>query len=198
MIILDIEATGTHPYRHSILSIGAIDFENTKRRFYEECRIWEGAHVMDEALLVNGFARESLANPSKNSEGDIVKNFFAWLKESRDHTIAGQNPSFDIDFLKAASERNHIDFPLAHRSFDLHSMVYLHMVQYGITPPMEKGRSALNSDSIMAYVGIPVEPHPHNALNGALYEAEAFSRILYGKSLLKEFSQYQVFRVNKK
>lgn len=192
MIILDVEATGTHPYKHSLLSIGAVDFNNPERRFYAECRMWAGAHVMDEALEVNGFDKESLTDPAKKSEGEIVKEFFKWLFESKVHTIAGQNPSFDIDFLKAATERNHLDFPLAHRSLDLHSVVYLHMVEHGIVPPVEKGRSALNSDSIMAYVGIPVEPHPHNALNGALYEAEAFSRILYGKNLLSKFAQYPI------
>jgi len=39
MIVADIEATGLDPRKHSILSIGAVDFEHPERQFYGECRI---------------------------------------------------------------------------------------------------------------------------------------------------------------
>jgi hypothetical protein len=66
------------------------------------------------------------------------------------------------------------------------------MIERGITPPVEKGRSDLGLEEITTYVGIPTEPHPHLALNGALYEAEAFSRLLHHKNLLPQFSQYPI------
>ena len=44
----------------------------------------------------------------------------------------------------------------------------------------------------MEYVGIPVEPHPHNALNGAKQSTEAISRLLYDKKLLPEFDKYPI------
>jgi hypothetical protein len=37
-----------------------------------------------------------------------------------------------------------------------------------------------------------IEPRPHNALNWAKYEAEAFSRYFYGKKLLPEFEKYDI------
>jgi hypothetical protein len=55
MIVCDCEFSGTDPILHSLVSIGAVDFLDPSRQFYAECRIWEGAHVMDEALEVNGF-----------------------------------------------------------------------------------------------------------------------------------------------
>ena len=49
MIIIDVEASGTEHDKHSIVSLGAIDFDNPENRFYRECKVWTGAHIMDEA-----------------------------------------------------------------------------------------------------------------------------------------------------
>ncbi len=57
---------------------------------------------------------------------------------------------------------------------------------------MKDGKSLLDSDAVMTYVGIPTEPKPHIALNGALWEAEAISRLLYQKNLLSQFEQYPI------
>ena len=38
MIILDIETTGVNPEKHAIVSVGAVDFLNPSRTFYEECK----------------------------------------------------------------------------------------------------------------------------------------------------------------
>ncbi len=187
MIVVDIEATGVEANKHSIVSIGAVDFSDPKRQFYEECRIFPGAHVMDEALAVNGFSLEAINDPKKPSDREVVEHFLKWALDSAEHTIAGQNPAFDRDFIKATAERYHLDWPLAHRTIDLHSVCYLHQIKRGIVPPVENKRSNLNSDAIMAYVGLPTEPKPHKAINGARYEAEAFSRLFYDKGLSDEF-----------
>jgi hypothetical protein len=66
------------------------------------------------------------------------------------------------------------------------------MTSRGITPPVLNKKTDLNSDKIMEYVGIPTEPHPHKALNGAIWELEAFSRLLYGKGILTDFEKYPI------
>lgn len=195
MIILDIETTGTDPRVHSIASIGAVDFSHPERRFYEECRIFPTAHIDPEGLAVNGFTEEQLEDASKKTDGEIVVDFLHWLSESEEQTIAGQNPMVvDVPFLRAVSERYHLNNTFAHRSLDLHSVCFLHMIERGVMPPVDsiKKHTALNSKAIMEYVGIPEEPHPHNALTGALYEAEAFYRLFNGKNLLEEFKKYQL------
>jgi len=192
MIILDVESTGVDEMKHSILSVGAIDFDNPSNQFYEECRAFDGAHVMEEALAVNGFTRQQAFDLNKQSDRDLIKHFIEWTKSVKEHTFAGQNPSFDRDFLHRAADRYHLEWPFAFRSLDQHSVCYTHMVLKGITPPVANNRSDLNSDKIMQYVGIPAEPHPHNALNGAKVAAEALSRLLYSKNLLPEFKDYPV------
>lgn len=192
MIIVDVESTGTEPTKHSILSIGAIDFLNPKNQFYGECRIWDGAHVMDEALAVNGFSREEIVSEKKQTEESLVKSFLTWVNSVSENTIAGQNPSFDRDAIHKASERYHINWPLAYRTIDLHTVCYFHMIKNGVIPPIANKRTDLNSDKIMKYVGIPVEPHPHNALNGAKVATEALSRLFYNKSLIDDFKSYHL------
>ncbi len=194
MIILDVEASGTDYDKHSIVSIGALDFDNPNNQFYDECRIWDGAHIQPSALEVNGFTEAELTDQSKKTEAEITRAFIAWAEDLRDWTIVGQNPSFDRDFVRAAAHRAHLDYPFPHRTIDTHSVAYTHMVKRGLMPPFdkEKHRSALNLDAILQYVGIPAEPSPHNALTGAFCHAEVVSRLLYGRQLLPEFEVYPI------
>ncbi len=192
MIVVDIETTGTNPGKHSILSIGAIDLSRPELIFNEECRIWEGAHVEPEALKVNGYTEEQITDPAKQTEEALIKKFLAWMEEREDRTVAGQNPSFDTGFIRSASARCSVNMPLAYRTIDLHSIVYYHMVRRGETPPTIHHHSAINSDLIMAYVGIPAEPKPHIAINGATWEAEALHRLLYDKPLLTRFEAFPI------
>ena len=191
MIVVDVEASGTEPHKHSIVSVGAIDFDKPDRQLYAECHIWDGAHVMDEALEVNGFTLEQIKDPKKQTEGELVHKFIEWALEAPDRTLAGQNPSFDRDFLRNAAERaGHTDWPFAFRTIDTHTLCYMHMVKRGLIPPLEHQRSALDLDAVLNYCGIPREPEPHNALTGAKSHAEVISRLLYGKRLLPEFEQF--------
>lgn len=192
MIVVDVETTGTDPHKNSILSIGAVDMEKPEDTFYAECRAWDGAHIDAEALAVNGFTEEQAKDPQKSSETEITKAFFDWFAARNNQILGGQNPLFDLGFIKAASDRGHLENPLASRSIDQHSLAYAHMLGRRIEPPVMHKKSALNSDSIMAYVGIPPEPKPHIALNGALWEAEAMSRLLHKKNLLPRFKDFPI------
>ncbi len=195
MIIIDVEASGVEYNLHSIVSVGALDLDHPERRFYEECRVWDGAHIDDQALEVNGFTREEITDPTKESENDLAHHFIDWAMPTYDRTLAGQNVSFDRDFIKAAAQRaGHTEFPFAYRTIDSHTLCWMHMVKRGLIPPVdpEKHRSALNLDAVLNYCGIPAEPEPHNALTGALCHAEVISRLLYDKKLLPEFEQFDI------
>tara|TARA_B100000508_G_scaffold60333_1_gene47086 strand:+ start:132422 stop:133021 length:600 start_codon:yes stop_codon:yes gene_type:complete len=193
MIVLDIEASGVNAEKHSIVSIGAIELNNPSNQFYDECKVWDGAHIDPEALEVNGFTKEEITDPSKKTEAEITKAFIAWATDIEgDRTLAGQNVSFDRDFIKHAAERGGLDYPFAVRSIDTHTLAHMHMVQNGITPPYANHRSALNLDAVLNYCGIPDEPEPHNALTGAMSHAEVIARLLYDKKLLPEFEQFDI------
>ncbi|MBI4450945.1 3'-5' exonuclease [Candidatus Woesearchaeota archaeon] len=190
MIVVDVETTGLDPARHAVVSIGAVDVCDAKRTFYEECRIWDGAAVDDEALAVNGFTREKIA--AGKDPNDVIRQFLSWADVCPTKILAGQNPALDLSMLQAACRRAGITWPLGHRTIDLHAVCFTHMLAHGLDPPTRNGRPDLRSDAIMGYVGLPAEPRPHFALNGAKWEAEAFSRLIWGKNLLPEFNKYPV------
>src|SRR3989344_142634 len=194
IIVIDVEASGTDYEQHSIVSIGALDFDNPASRFYDECRIWDGAHIMDEALEINGFSKEEITDKNKKSEGDLIRIFLQWAFTVSDRTLAGQNVSFDRDFIKAGCKRAGENYPFAYRTIDTHTLAYMHIIMNGQKPPFdsEKGHSALNLDAVLNYSGIPDEPEPHNALTGALSHVEVISRLLYDKQLLPEFKQFSI------
>jgi len=194
MLVVDVEASGTEYTVHSIVSIGALDFDNPTNQFYEECRIWDGAHIMDGALEVNGFTEAEITDPSKKSEAEIVRAFLAWSEDVADRTLAGQNVSFDRDFLRAATERAGENWDFAYRTIDSHSLSWMHIVKRELKPVIDpkRRRSAMDLDFILNYCGIPEEPSPHNALTGALSHAEVISRLLYDKKMLPEFASYDI------
>ena len=192
MIIVDVETTGTDWRYHSLVSIGAIDFDNPENEFYGECRIFEGARVEAEALAINRFSEEDLSNPKAKTDRELVEAFFAWTKTVGDKTIAGVNPSFDRDFIRAVALRYHLDWPLAYRTVDLHSVAYAHMLSKGGVPASKNGHSDLDLPKVLAYCGLPQNPKAHNAHDDALFEAEAFSRLIYGQSFVEELIHYPV------
>ncbi|MBI2474587.1 MAG: 3'-5' exoribonuclease [Candidatus Taylorbacteria bacterium] len=192
MIVVDVEASGVNPNVSSLLSVGAVDFSNPGNRFYEECRIFDGAHIEDEALIVSGFSRTAITDTSKKTDGEVITDFLAWLQKCPEWTLAGQNISFDRDYLMYTAHRYHINWPLAHRTIDLHSVAYYHMIKRGIEPPVRNNHSAVNLDTIMKYTGMEIERGKHNALEDALLTAEAISRLFYDKGLLPEYEKYQI------
>ncbi len=194
MIVIDIEASGTEYQFHSIVSLGAIDMSNPERQFYAECRVWDGAHIMEEALAVNGFTEAEITDRAKMSEAELVLQFMEWTQMCSDRTLVGQNVSFDRDMLKAGVIRAGENWTLPYRTLDTHTMCYMHMVKAGLTPPFdaEHKRTALNLDAVLNYCGIPEEPDPHNALTGAKCHAEVSSRLLFDRPLLPEFTAYPI------
>ena len=187
MLVVDVETTGLDSTRHSIISIGAVDFAAPARQFYRECRPWDGAEFDLDALAVNGTTPEQLADTSRPSLEKVIGEFISWASEAEDRTLAGMNTFFDRDFLRVGCNKYNMSWIFGHRILDLHSICWAHTIQVGKGPQIRYGRVALNSDAIMQYVGLPTEPRPHNGLTGAKMEAEAFSRLVIHKGLLEEF-----------
>jgi len=187
MIVVDCETTGLYPETHSIASIGAVDFSNPSNQFYKECRIWKEAEVDEKALVINGFTKQGLYSTSKLSLEKTIKQFLEWTSSIRDITLAGENPSFDRDFLMNSCARYNIKWLFGYRTRDLHTTSSDHHNRVGNPIPLLKNRTNIDLDFTLQYVGLPPEPKPHHALTGAKLEAEAFSRLLYRKPLFKEY-----------
>jgi DNA polymerase III epsilon subunit-like protein len=192
MIILDIETTGTDPRRHSIVEVGAVDFDYPGNYFNERCSIWEGAEIDFKALEINGLTLKEIQDQTIYTQKELLSAFMIWMEQTEDKTIAGQNVDFDINFLNESLARCGLNFSPGKRKVDQHSIVYAHFLKRNIRPPLKDGFSDLNSDFIMSYAGLPSEPKPHRAINGARFEAEALSRLIYGRGKFEEFEKHAI------
>lgn len=197
MLSIDCEMTGLDSERCSILSIGVVDMTHTERRFYGECRVFEGALIQEEALRVNGFTQEDCIDTEKQTVDQLMASLYEFIEASPSHLLLGQNVYLDREFLNNAFKRAGIAFAFNHRIIELHSVAYAELVRRGEDTD-ERVRvggvkhSTLNLDRILQYVGMPQEPRPHNALTGALVSAEAYHRIVYREKLLPEFLQFEI------
>lgn len=192
MLVVDVETSGLDPNTNTILSIGAIDFNRPERQFYQECQLLKGSLISQQALQVNGYTIAQITDSTKKSLGEILFEFIGWVEKSTDKTIAGQNPTFDRDFLNSSCRKCNIEYAFSKRTVDMHAVCYAAKLRSGQSPFLQKGVSSLVSDRIMHFVGIPAEPKPHIAINGAKYEAEAFKRLIYGRCCFEEFAVYPV------
>ncbi len=215
--MVDVETTGLYELRHSIVSIGAVDFCNPKNQFSMDCRIWDGAEISKKALEVNGFTEEQVRDPSKISLEDAVFCFISWAKTCSEWTLAGENPSFDKNFLNVALSKHNsrvdkaienekpeasrmkydinfvkVEWPFGYRTIDVHTLCCASYLRRGLAPPVANNRSAISLDDALAYVGLQPEPKPHVALAGAILEAEVLHRLLYGKPMFDQFKDKKV------
>ena len=192
MIIIDEEMSGLDPRTHSILSLGAVDFSNPKRQFYREARLRRGATADPEAMKVNGFTLKQIKDKGKQTEKEMILKLCRWMDETNDRTLAGHNVQNDIKFLKHAIALYKIDYKINSRAVDTFALVYESCLKRKVRMPMKDNMADLKSDVVFRYCGLKEEPQPHNALTGARMEAESFSRLIYGKNLLKEFNKFKI------
>lgn len=166
MIVVDVETGGLNPKEHALLSIGAVDTNNLDE-FYAEIKPFPGKICDSKALEINGLWNYSR---HENELQEAMKKFKAWVW-GRELPLAGHNPSFDLGFLDESFKITNVGSPFGYRTVDLHSVAYAYCKVKGINPPK------LTSDNIYTLLGMPQEPRPHNAFNGALWEATAFLKI---------------------
>jgi DNA polymerase III epsilon subunit-like protein len=206
MIVLDVETTGLDPSKHSVVSIGAVEFDPVKlgfesdnakvsqpeNQFYQECRMWKGAEIMPEALDVHGMSREEITSPDKQSLESLMKSLLSWVEGCDNHTMAGHNVHFDLDFVTDSFRRYDLKNVFQQRVVDTHSLTWMHMVKQGNERPTKDKHSAISSDFVFKYVGINYQRGDHNALEDAKLTAEAISRLLYDEKLLGEYSEHEI------
>lgn len=177
MIVIDVETSGLNAVKHSILSIGAVDFNDPENCFYGECRLREGTLVAESALKINGFRLVQIENNVKSCE-DLLKEFLEWTKSINDKTLAGHNVQFDISFLSESFRFYNLDWIFGHRHVDLHSVFYFHMLKNNLSIPFNNNRSNIDLDFIINYLKLLKREGFHNALEDAKLTCKAFSLLL--------------------
>lgn len=202
-IVLDIESSGLDKLNCGVWQIGALDF-NTGETFFEEAKIDEGDVVEEGALKVIGKTEEELRDSSKQDQKLLISNFFSWMSKRPLKNLLCQNPQFDQVMLEMKGKKYGLSIPFYFRSFDLHSVAQTVHQKLNGEFLIKGDKSQMSLGEILNFCGmednrtevkgneIVKEGLPHNALTDAKLTAECFSRLLYGKGLFPEFSQYKI------
>ncbi|MGV8142116.1 MAG: exonuclease domain-containing protein [Candidatus Pacearchaeota archaeon] len=209
MIILDVEMSGVIPEKHGIWQIAAMDLDNPTNIFIQEGRIDEDEECDPQALRVIGKTENELRNPNKQSQKELLENFFKWADKIKIKNLIGQNVLFDYFYIIIKSRKHKVDSRrLPYRTFDTHTIAaikYYELNNKFLIDPLGD-RSGMNLTRILDFCGIKdnrrsidqvtnkvlQEGSAHDALEDVKLTAECFSRIVYGKEMLSEFKNQPI------
>lgn len=209
MIVVDIETSGGYPDTAGVWQIGAIDFYNPEDYFLEEARIDDKDVVEEAAVRVHGKDEEELRDKNKQSQKQLIENFLKWVKKKKIKNMISQCPHIiDFPLLRLKARKYGIEFPFHYRAFDLHSIAQMKHFQIKGEFLIKEDHSDLGLTNILKFCGMEdkrkqfsgksfnselvKDGTPHNALEDAKLTAECFSRLIYGKNLLPEYSKFKI------
>lgn len=199
-IVVDIETSGLSLEKSGIWQIGAIDL-NTMEEFFEECSIDDDDKVVNTPDArktfeeVTGKTEEDVRDKNKQSQKEMLEKFFKWVGEKKFKNLVCQNPQFDMSFFWVRREKYGLNRPFGYRAFDLHTIAQLKFYELNkkFSINEEKGKSDLDLSNILKFCGFPEDPRKaHNALEDAKLTAECFSRLIYGKKLFPEYTEFKI------
>jgi len=199
MIALDIESSGVDMARCGIWQIGAIEIGNPKNQFIQEARIDDEDEIYDSpsakktVFEVTGKDEKYFRDKKKQSQKQLLKNFFAWCSKIRPDTLVSHHPQFDFAFIELKAIKYGLEMPFSYRAFDLHTIAQLKYFEKNGNFLLEDGKSKMGLSRMFEMCGMKDERGTsHNALQDAKLAAECFSRLVYGKNLLSEFAKFPV------
>jgi len=202
MIVLDIETSGLDFVKNGIWQIAAIDMKSGKQ-FISEGRIDDEDEILMSAdprsiypaksvLEIVGKTEDQLKDKKKQSQKELIQEFFRWLENLEERNFICQNPQFDWGFLTVKARKYGLKIPYHHRSFDIHSIAQTKYFQIKGKFLMDGNHSGMNLTKVLKFCGMKDERKKHNALEDAKLTAECFSRLIHGKNLFKEFDKSKV------
>lgn len=198
MIVLDIETSGVDFLKCGIWQIGAVDLESGEE-FLQEARIDDSDEILNvgvkkPVLEVIGKTEEELRDKSKQTQEQLLDNFFEWSKNRELQNFVCQNPWFDIGFLRLKAGKYGLVMPSNFKAFDLHTLAQLKFFQLNKHFSIDKSKkgSDFGLSKILYFCGLKDKRGFHNALEDCKLTAECFYRLVYGKNFLKEYSDFNV------
>ncbi|MDP3027107.1 MAG: 3'-5' exonuclease [Nanoarchaeota archaeon] len=199
MIVVDIETSGLDFNKCGIWQIGALELENPANTFLEEARIDDEDEILNDSqakkkvLEVTGKTKEEFRDKSKQSQKQLLEHFFKWCENIKIKNFVCQNPQFDYSFIALVKAKKYgllLTFP--YRAFDLHSIAQLKHFEVKGGFLIKEDKSDMGLTNILEFCGMRDNRKEHNALEDAKLTAEAFSRLVYGKSLFPEYAEFPV------
>lgn len=165
--ITDLETTGDIPGVHEILEIGLVLCKPKTFEIVDTLNVKvKPLHLdtsIDRAMSRNGYNEKDWANA-----GTLKEAMEIYGPKVKEAVFYSYNVTFDWGFIIDAFKQTGVKNEMDYHHFDIMSMA---LQKFG-----EKMESA-SLDSVSKLVGIPTEPMPHNALNGAMQAYEVLKRL---------------------
>lgn len=200
-IVLDIETSGVDKVKCGIWQIGAYDFRTGEEYL-------QGGRIDDEDIVstvggkstydIFGKTEEEIRDRNKQSQKQLLQNFFGWVKARPMKNFLCQNPQFDVAFLEIKARKYGLEMPFHYRSFDLHNIAQIKYFDLNKEFLIKEDHSNMGLKNILEFCGMEDNRKAHNALEDAKLTAECFSRLLEGKNIFPEYSEYKIPKELKK
>ena len=160
LCFIDIETTGARFGYHEIIGIGAVRISNdgveAKGEWETKLQPQFPERITEEAQQINGFSEHEWLNEPKPS-AEIWSSFISFASRC---TPVCHNPSFERAFITiAAANEGIFDLKLDYHWIGTESLAWPLYLDGKLTK--------LSLNAISQYFGLPEEPLPHTALNGA-------------------------------
>jgi len=201
-IVLDIETSGIDKVKCGIWQIGAIDLNNSSEYFLQEGRIDDKDKLANTGkrpvLEVIGKTEAELRDKNKQSQKQLLKNFFKWVDKRYMKNFLCQNPQFDVAFLEIRAMKYGLKMPFHYRAFNLHDYAQKKYFDLQGKFLLKEKHSDMGLTNILKFCGIEDNRKAHNALEDCKLTGECFYRLVLRKNLFPEYSQYKIPEVLKK
>jgi len=164
----DVETTGTDELVHEIVEIGLVVADQRSLQVVGELDLKvKPEHIelaTPEALAVNGYLEEDWRDALALSEA--MKIYAAMTKDA---VFVAHNATFDWSFIKMAFRLTGVA-----NEMDYHRLCSMSMCWYELR---QAGLSKFGLKYAARHLGVPEEPLPHRAINGARTAFEVFKRL---------------------
>ncbi|MEK7576646.1 MAG: 3'-5' exonuclease [Patescibacteria group bacterium] len=167
--ITDFEFTGLDPTLHEIIEVGVIvvggETMNEITRFESKIKPEHLENASGESLAIAGYVEKDWENALTLHDA-LTK----YLEVTKDCIFAAWCSPYDWIFLLEAFKKTGIKNPFGHRSIDLFTVAHEKLKN-------KEDITGLGLSSLCTYFGIPKEPIPHRAINGAQSAFDIYKKL---------------------
>jgi DNA polymerase III epsilon subunit-like protein len=167
LAVTDLETSGDIPGMHEILEIGLIVCDPKTFEIFDTMNMKiKPEHIenaVPAALERNGYKKENWTEAVS-----LKKVMEIYSEKTKDAVFYAYNVTFDWGFILDAFKQTGIKNNMDYHRFDIMSMVF---------QKFNKNMDGVSLNIASKLLGIPEEPIPHNALNGAAQALEVLKKL---------------------
>ena len=166
--ITDVETTGLDSAIHEIIEIGLVLVNQETLEIVDTLDIKVRPECLETAsefsLQLNGYNEREWQNALSLHEAMSL-----YSEKTKDAIFCAHNITFDWSFISEAFKKINIKNSMEYHRLDLFTMSWLKL--------KDSGLESFHLKDIAKYLGIPEEPMPHRAINGAKVAYEIFKKL---------------------